>query len=146
MSNEKQHIIEELQNLKAKQLSKLKQNEHDQVWLALDQLNQAVFTEVNRKPKSFSLRKWILPLATAASVVLLWGMFFSIENSSTNWGNISATTLENYINENISEFEDEEIAGIFSFSDESIFINSKWEAKDLEEYLLDNYFTTEELF
>jgi len=121
-------------------LSKLKNEQNssqDQTIPAgyFDNLEDKVFARLaqEKKPKVFSLKKYWIPAAVAASLLL----FVTIYNSFAKKQTLQLTEVEAWIEEGNLELNSYEIAKLYTDEIENININTTLDAYDLEDYLND---------
>lgn len=163
---EKRNILNELNELNAIETQKVKDNGFtipDAYFATLEQriisLTEDRGEQVSdRKEKPIvrrisSLKSNVFRIGIAASFVgILIGFAFLtyIINIGGNqdqltWNDISKTDIEEYINENISSFDNETIAGLYDeYSIDQLNISSILPEYDIEEYLFEYYDLTEE--
>lgn len=141
MKTNKEHIIEELQELKAGSLLNQFEDRQDIPEGYFENLSKD-FTvnidvaEKNIKIKKVSIRKIFFSISVAAALLILIAVPLLNNNSQTiDWNQLSSSDLERYLEENIDEFSDEEIASVSALSDNSIFMDSEYSDEILEEYL-----------
>lgn len=141
MKTNKDHIIEELQELKAGSLLNQFEDRQDIPEGYFENLSKD-FTvnidvaEKNIKIKKVSIRKIFFSISIAAALLILIAVPLLNNNSQTiDWNQLSSSDLERYLEENIDEFSDEEIASVSALSDNSIFMDSEYSDEILEEYL-----------
>lgn len=143
MKKNKEHIVEELQELQAENLLKHKESMQDIPADYFENLSKDFLASVQGKEdkaptKTVSFRKVFLSLSIAAALLVLLAIPLFNSNANVeevNWDQLSSTDIENYIEENIYEFSDEEIASVIALSDNSIFMETEFSDEILEEYL-----------
>lgn len=143
MKMNKENIIEELQDLKAENL--LNQMEASQDIpadyfenLSKDFLAKVKAEESKVPAKKVSIRRFFLPFSIAAALLISVAIPLLNNNSKTEtvtWDQFSTSDFQSYIEENIGEFSDEEIASVAILSDNSIFMDTEISNEILEEYL-----------
>lgn len=87
-----------------------------------------------KKNRIISLKKYWLPVAVAASLLL----FISIYNPFFNgYDNLSIAEIEDWINEDNLDLNAYEIADLYSLEIENITISDKLKEEEIEAYLLE---------
>ena len=102
-----------------------------------DKLAKAISSEKEVKVIPFySWRKIAYPLAIAASVLVMIGLF-TTRNTTPTFGDLEIASIENYITD--KEFSNEDIASLVT-DDLTLdnFMDSHLIDSNLEEYILDN--------
>lgn len=143
MKTNKEHIIDELQDLKAEKL--LNQFEANQEIpegyfenLSKNFIATVAVEQIKTPTKIVNIKKLFLTVSVAAALLILLAVpLFTNNLQNVNWDQLSSADFEDYLEENIDEFSDEEIASVSIFSDNSIFMNSEFSDEILEEYLLE---------
>tara|TARA_B110000495_G_C22740438_1_gene434136 strand:+ start:63 stop:518 length:456 start_codon:yes stop_codon:yes gene_type:complete len=141
MKINKAHLKEELQELKAeKLLSQLEENQDIPVAyfenLSSDFLVKIKQEEVAGLTRKGRIRKLFLSVSIAAALLIFLAIPLLPKNTQTiDWAQVSSSDLVDYLEQNIDEFSDEEIASVSVLSDNSIFRNTAYSDEVLEEYL-----------
>lgn len=139
-------IINELEELKADNLLAIKKIQHTASAAYFEQLADAVNKKVQSNAEQNKI-KWV-SYAIAASVVSLFSLsyFFFFQKETLQWNTISAEVYQNYVNENIDEFTEEELlSGIDTFQLLYAFKNTLND-EDIVDFLIAEDITEEELF
>lgn len=151
MNTENENIKKELLEIEANQLLNQIEKNQDIPKDYFNNLSSNVFDKISnikveKKRNKFSIIK-IFPYALAASLVLLFAISFNnnTQKIKTEWNQFSNLDYKNYIEQNIEDFSDEEIASISNIS-ESFLVENKFSEEELEDYLLNSEFQGEELF
>jgi len=150
METNKKNIAKELKELKADNLLTHYIENNDLPEDYFNNLGSEVFSKLKNEfpeKKTFSIKKIFLPVAIAASLMLLLALpIINKTNSQVEWNQYSSLDFKDYIEQNIEEFTTEEIASVASFENFSIFSNTNFSQEELEEYLLDVNIEEEDLF
>ena len=143
MKTNKKHIIEELQELKAESLLSQFNENQDMPEGYFENLSTDFLANISKEEnkvqtKIVSIRKIFLTTSIAAALFVLLAIPLFKDNSQTvSWDQFSSADFVDYLEDNIDEFSDEEIASVSVLSDNSIFLDAEYSDELLEEYLLE---------
>jgi hypothetical protein len=143
MKTNKKHIIEELQELKAESLLSQFNENQDMPEGYFENLSTDFLANISKEEnkvqtKIVSIRKIFLTTSMAATLLVLLAIPLFKDNSQTvSWDQFSSSDFVDYLEDNIDEFSDEEIASVSVLSDNSIFLDAEYSDELLEEYLLE---------
>lgn len=159
MKNKKKEIQEELEQI-APSLSKLKKEEvfdipenyfsqlPDQILSQIDfSKNESKVTQVDTSPKSNWLNQLInqvnllfqprMAMGLAMMIILAVASFLVLNNDDGGDGTIliSSAELENYVKENIDDFEDQELFEMLESEEQESWTEMQIEDEELDGYL-----------
>lgn len=143
MKTNKKHIIEELQELKAESLLSQFMENQDMPEGYFENLSTDFLANISKEEnkvqtKIVSIRKIFLTTSIAAALFVLLTIPLFKDNSQTvSWDQFSSADFVDYLEDNLDEFSDEEIASVSVLSDNSIFLDGEYSDELLEEYLLE---------
>jgi len=150
MKTNKEHIKKELLELKANRLLTHLDENQDIPNDYFDTLSAQVFEKIKQtetKTNKVRIKKIFLPLSIAATLLVLIALpLLKPTKSTVEWSQYSQNDFKQYIEQNIDDFSEEEIASVSELSDQSLFINTEYSDEELEEYLLELDIQEEELF
>lgn len=147
MKDNKEHIINELEQLNAQELKKIKMDEIKIPEYFFEEMQANVLKEIkNEAPKTKIFR--LAPLAIAASLVLLVAYVLNLNPTTETdyWSSVSNTDLTYYVENNLEDFSEDEILASVTSTDYSILSNSSISNEELSEYLLDSDIDEEEFY
>ncbi len=103
-----------------------------------ERLEDVVFKRLNteRKPKVFSLKKYWIAVAVAASLLL----FIGIYNPFTQNKDLKTTEIEAWIDAGYLGLNSYEIAAIYETEIDDLVIDNQINTEDLEIYLTDEFY------
>lgn len=152
METNKNNIKNELQELKAEQLLKhlVDKNNIPKDYfenLSFNVISDLKEEDLNNKPLRKKSINIFIPFAIASAVILFFAIpLLTNTQKNISWNQFSQNDFRKYIEENITDFSEEEIASISDLSEISLLINTPYSNEELEDYLLELEIEEEELF
>jgi len=146
---ERENIKQELKELNAEKLFEQFNENKDIPSNYFDNFSKnsliAIKEKESKKTREIKFIKYLIPFSLVASILLLITITLNKAQKDNNWTQLSNKEIIQYIEQNIDEFSDEEIASISNISEKS-FINIEFTDSELEEILLEMNIQEDELF